>query len=186
MAFNLARQLSFRKGFIPHHRATHFPRKFGHTAQRKVIDELIGEVLTKHEAPKMSELERLASLETEMGIHRKAINDGFSRIEGWIKLMVSGAGGTILFGFGGYPQLIYKVMVYDIQMTKEMKEHLEKVFTAAQKKVEDKLEQVEKVSTAAKRKTKEKLKQVEKVITAAEKKTDDKLEHLRRYSAKVL
>jgi hypothetical protein len=101
MAFNLARQLGFRQGFIPYHRTTHFPRKFGHTVQRKVIDELIGEVPMKHEAPKMSELERLASLETEVGIHRKAINDGFSRIEGWIKLLVSIAGGTILFGFGG-------------------------------------------------------------------------------------
>ncbi|KAG0128333.1 hypothetical protein HOY82DRAFT_621969 [Tuber indicum] len=142
MALNLVRQLRFRQGFIPYYRATHFPRKLGHTAQRKAIDELIGEALTTHEAPKMSELERLASLETEVGIHRKTINDGFSKIEGWIKILVSIAGGTILS---------YEVMVYDIQTAKETREHMEntakemkeylgKVVTTAEKRTDDKLE----------------------------------------------
>ncbi|RPA90019.1 hypothetical protein L873DRAFT_1821885 [Choiromyces venosus 120613-1] len=106
-------------------------RHFRSTAQR-AIDELLVEGAAKPEGIKvLSQSERLSIVEAELAIRAKTIDNGFDRIEAWIKLMVTFGGGTILFGFG---TLAYKVMVYDIATNKEMKAHIERTRT------EDKLE----------------------------------------------
>ncbi|KAG0636078.1 hypothetical protein HOY80DRAFT_891993 [Tuber brumale] len=84
----------------------------------------------------------LTDTKKEVAIHRKAINDGFSRIESWIKLMIGIGGGTI-FSFG---LLAYEVMIYDVAANKDMVTHIERVVARSEQKMEAQMESL-KLST---------------------------------------
>ncbi|CUS15813.1 unnamed protein product [Tuber aestivum] len=80
---------------------------------KREIDELVGESILNPAAPQaFPQLERLSTIETEVAIHRKAINNGFARIEGWVKMMVGIGGGTIVFGFGSVSSPVQYMLVF--------------------------------------------------------------------------
>ncbi|KAG0128263.1 hypothetical protein HOY82DRAFT_592913 [Tuber indicum] len=124
--------------------STHSPCSFLHQNSSKgVMDDLINEAVTasRPEGPQvLSHLERTTAAETEIAIHRKAINDGFAEIKGWVKMLVGFAGGTLVFGFGS---LGYKVMVYDVNTNKEMIAPIEKVVRESEQKTGARLNHIE-------------------------------------------
>ncbi|KAF8437392.1 hypothetical protein BGX38DRAFT_1273965 [Terfezia claveryi] len=146
--------------------------------QKRIVDDVLQEGIEQPEGTRVLTLvERVGIIETEFGYLRRSIDDGFKRIEGWIKSIVTFGVGTVVLGLG---TLSYKVMIYDVSVHNEMRsyntetrayleEKIEKTISASEQRTQKSItaseQKTEKAITASEQKT-------EKAITASEQKTE--------------
>ncbi|KAF8477594.1 hypothetical protein BDZ91DRAFT_778626 [Kalaharituber pfeilii] len=99
---------------------------------KRIVDEVVREDIEQPKGKRvLTQLERLSIVEIEVENVKGSIDDGFKRIEGWIKTVVTFGVGKVILGLG---TLSYNVMIYNVSVNSEMKTYIEKAITASEEK----------------------------------------------------